>query len=106
MRRLWSTLALILVLAGLGAYIYFVTWKQDSGGSTPKQDKVFAGLASDKINSLTLKSESGTATSLKKEGDAWQITTPIQAKASDAEISNVTGALSSVEIGKVIDEHA
>jgi hypothetical protein len=50
MRGLKSTLALVVVLAGLGAYIYFVTWKQPAGGDTgKKQEKVFASLESDKI---------------------------------------------------------
>ena len=31
MRGLRSTIALIVVLAGLGAYIYFVTWKAPEG---------------------------------------------------------------------------
>jgi len=32
MRGLRSTMALLVVLLGLGAYIYFVTWKQPEGG--------------------------------------------------------------------------
>jgi hypothetical protein len=106
MRRLWSTLALIVVLVGLGAYIYFVTWKQDdSSSSASKQDKVFAGLAADKVNGLTVKSEKGETTTVKKDGDAWQLTAPIQAKGSDADISNITSALTGLEVGKVIDEN-
>jgi hypothetical protein len=105
MRRLWSTLALIVVLVGLGAYIYFVTWKQDAASSTPKQDKVFAGLAADKVNGLTVKSASGDATSIKKDGDAWQITAPIQSKGSETDISGVTSALTQLEVGKIIDEN-
>ena len=36
MRGLRSTLVLLVVLVGLGGYIYFVTWKQpaDSGSAT------------------------------------------------------------------------
>ena len=35
MRGLRSTIALIVVLAGLGGYIYFVTWKIPEGGADP-----------------------------------------------------------------------
>jgi len=49
MRGLRSTIALVVVLGGLGAYIYFVTWKQgDTPDSGKKLEKVFT-VASDKI---------------------------------------------------------
>ena len=34
MRGLRSTIALVVVLIGLGAYIYFVTWKRPEGGTS------------------------------------------------------------------------
>ena len=43
MRGLRSTIALIVVLGGLGAYIYFVTWKKPAEPAS-KQEKVFAGV--------------------------------------------------------------
>ena len=63
MRGVRSTIALVLVLAGLGAYIYFVTWKlpPDSG---PQRDKVFASVQSDQIEELQVKAESGEVTTL------------------------------------------
>ena len=51
MRGLRSTIGLLVVLVGLGAYIYFVTWKKSDTDTTAKQDKVFAGLQADKIES-------------------------------------------------------
>src|SRR5213083_2035452 len=78
MRGLWSTAGLVVVLAGLGAYIYFVTWKtpeNDSG--TKKQEKVFAALQADKIDELKVSTAAGDVTTLKKEGGAWQLTQPI-----------------------------
>ena len=77
MRGLKSTIALFLVLAGLGAYIYFVTWKQTDDDSATKQDTVFAGVEADKIEELKIKSESGEVTTLKKAADKWQIVAPV-----------------------------
>jgi len=71
MRGLRSTLALILVLAGLGAYIYFVMSKQDDSG--PKLEKVFVGLDPAKVEEIRIKSESGEVTTVKKGSDGWQI---------------------------------
>lgn len=108
MRGLKSTLALLLVLIGLGAYIYFVTWKQPEGGSTSTQDKVFATLSDkdkDKIDEVTVKSESGDVTTVKKEGDTWRITSPLTAQAAASELSALTSALAQAEIVRVIDEN-
>ena len=43
MRGLRSTIAFIVVLAGLGAYIYFVTWKKTAEPAS-KLEKVFSGV--------------------------------------------------------------
>ena len=105
MRRLWSTLALIAVLAGLGSYIYFVTWKQDADSSASKAEKVFAGAGADKVTELTVRSESGDITTVKKDADTWQIVSPFTARASDADITAVTGAIAQLEVGKIIEEN-
>jgi hypothetical protein len=104
MRGLWSTLALTVVLAGLGAYIYFQLWnKTEDTGS--KQEKVFASLDAGKINELKVKSESGDVTTLKKD-DGWKVVQPITAKASDSDAAGIPAALSTLEMTRVIDEKA
>ena len=105
MRGLKSMLALVVVLAGLGAYIYFVTWKTPPGDAAKQQEKVFASLASDKIEEMKVTSASGDATTLKKDGGGWQITQPLAAKADESEASGIVSALSSVEMTRVIDEN-
>ena len=108
MRGLKSTLALIVVLAGLGAYIYFVTSKQPEGGSTSgdaKKEKVFASLQADKIDEVKVATASGDATMVKKDGPAWKITQPSEIAASDSERASLTSALGSVEVTRVIDEN-
>ncbi len=108
MRGLKTTIALVVVLGGLFAYIYFVTWKQPEGGgdtSTPKLEKVFAGLQADKIDEIHVHSESGDSTTLKKDKDGWKITEPIAAAAQESEASGIANALAQVEIARVIDEN-
>jgi len=107
MRGLRSTILLVLVLAGLGAYIYFVTWKLPEGGATDakKLEKVFAGYEADKVEEIKVMSAAGDATTLKKEGGVWQVTQPITAAASESEVSGITSALGQMEIGRVIDEN-
>ena len=105
MRGLRSTILLVIVLAGLGAYIYFVTWKLPEGGAADakKLDKVFAGYEADKVEEIKVMSAAGDATTLKKEGGAWHVTQPITAPASESEVSGITSALGQVEIGRVVD---
>jgi hypothetical protein len=105
MRGLRSTILLVLVLAGLGAYIYFVTWKLPEGGATDakKLDKVFAGYEADKVEELKVMSAAGDATTLKKDGGGWQVAQPIAAKADESEVSSITSALGQMEIGRVVD---
>ena len=105
MRGLKSTIALIVVLAGLGAYIY-ATWnKPESSDSAKKTEKVFAALQADKIDELKVTTASGDATVVKKENGGWQVTQPLTAKADESEVSGMTSALSSVDMTRVVDEN-
>jgi hypothetical protein len=106
MRGLRTTIGLVVVLGGLLAYIYFVTWKQPADTPGPKQEKVFATLEADKIEQLQMKSESGDTSVLKKEKEGWRLTEPVAAAASDTEVSAITSALSGLEMIRVVDEKA
>jgi hypothetical protein len=109
MRGLKSTIALVVVLGGLGAYIYFVTSKMPEGGApaadAKKQEKVFGTLAADKIDEVKVSTAAGDTTTLKKDGAAWKITQPAEMTASESEVSQLTSALGQVEIVRVIDEN-
>lgn len=102
MRGLKSTLALAVVLAGLGAYIYFVASKEDPNAGGLK--KVFAGLETDAIDEITIRAESGEVTTAKKTAGAWQLISPTPGNASESEVTGITSALGSVDISRVLEE--
>jgi hypothetical protein len=104
MRGLRSTIALLVVLIGLGAYIYFVTWKKPAEPAS-KQEKVFAGIDSSKVEELKVASDKGDVTTLKKESGNWQLVAPLAVKADESEVSGIANALSQLEIVRVIDEN-
>src|SRR5262245_19279072 len=105
MRGLKSTIASLVVLIGLGAYIYFVTWKQpeDTG---PKLERVFTGLEGEKIEEIKIKSESGDQTTAKKGGGDWDLTAPISTKAEQASVQSIATGLGMLEMTRVIEENA
>jgi hypothetical protein len=103
MRGLTTTILLVLVLAGLGGYIYFVDSKRPAGGLEEKQ-KVFT-VEADKIQEVTVTSD-GEATTLRKENGAWKITAPIAAEADSTEVSSVTSAIAGLEVNRVVEENA
>src|SRR5947207_7025010 len=101
MRGLRSTIALLVVLGGLGAYIYFVTWKQaDTPDAGKKLEKVLA-VASDKIEEIKISAASGDATTLKKEGGSWKLTEPVATAADDSEASGIANALATADLVRV-----
>ena len=103
MRGVRSFLLLLVVGAGLGAYLYFVESKRDPSDAD-KKEKVFT-VESEKIDELVIKSESGERTALKKTGTDWQIVEPVAAQPDGAAVSGLTGNLSSIELQRVIDEN-
>jgi hypothetical protein len=104
MRGLPSTVALLVILLGLGGYIYYVG--NEPATDADAKEKMFAGLESDKIEELKLKSESGDVTSLKKEAGSWRMTAPVETAAAETESTGIANVLSQMQIIRVIDENA
>lgn len=102
MRGLRSFLGLLVILIALGGYLYFVESKREPGEGE-KREKVFS-VASDAIEELTVKAESGEQTSLKKSGADWQIVQPAALQPDSAEVSGIASNLSTLEVQRVIDE--
>src|SRR5436853_544324 len=105
MRGLRSTIALLVVLIGLCAYIYFVLSKKPETGAETAKERVFVSLDADKIDEVTVKSESGDTTTLKKANGMWQITAPLMVKADQMQVGSLATNLSTLEITRVVDEN-
>jgi hypothetical protein len=97
-------LALVVVLAGLGGYIYFVDSKRPASDIAAKQ-KVFEGLSADKIEEITLTND-GESSTLKKADGTWKMTAPAAADADQNEASTLTSNLTNLEVNRVVDENA
>lgn len=106
MRGIWSTLALVLVLAGLGAYIYFVDANRPAASSSvdgePAREKFFT-VEADKINEIRL-TYKGQTTLLRKSEAGWKIVEPMQVDADPPEAISLAQAIASLEsVRSVVD---
>jgi hypothetical protein len=107
MRGLTSTLILVVVLAGLGAYIYFVDSKRPAAsadGSSATKEKVFT-VEAEKINELRVTAQ-GETSLLRKDASGWKMIEPAPIDADPPEVIGVASALSNVDIVRVVDENA
>ena len=103
MRGLTTTIILVLVLAGLGGYIYFVESERPAGG-VEEREKVFA-VEADAIEEVTVTAE-GQTTTLRKTDGTWQITAPVAVEADSTEVTSLTSALAALDISRVVAENA
>ena len=105
MRGLTSTIILIVVLAGLGGYIYFVDSKRPEPGvdGGAANEKVYA-LEVDKIDELKL-TYNGETSLLRKSASGWTMVEPVQTEADPAEAISLAQALTNLERVRVLDEN-
>ena len=107
MRGLTSTLILVVVLAGLGAYIYFVDSKRPAAsadGSSDTKEKVFT-VEADKINELRITTQ-GETSLLRKSEAGWKMVEPTAVDADPPEVIGVATALTNIDIVRVVDDNA
>ena len=103
MRGLRSLILLIVIALPLGWFAYR-DYQKPAGDDGPKKDKVFT-VESDKIDEISVKSESGERTRLQKSGTEWKIASAADTKPDTGEISGLTSNLSSLELERVVDEN-
>ncbi len=101
----WKTYAAVLVLAGLGAYIYLVEWKKPEGGDAKPKEKVFT-LDKAKVGELTIAPAQGEAIKLVREGTGWKMTAPSAVSADAAAVDTMISSLESLEIEEVVADNA
>ena len=74
MRSLRSTLVLVVVLAGLVGYIYYLNGRDTT--STDAKEKAFASVKEEDVEDIRIKSADGETTHVQKADGAWTIVEP------------------------------
>jgi hypothetical protein len=103
MAGLRSTVVLLVLLAGIGGYIYFVESERDPAAADAKP-KAFAALAADNIEEIRIKNADGETSHVQKVGENWQLLEPNKAGADTGVVGTVTSNLSTLEVQRVVDE--
>jgi hypothetical protein len=106
MRSVWSTVASIVILAGLVGYIYFVDSKSEPNAPEVKE-KVWSGtLASEDMEEVQITLAGGETSKVQKTDNTWQVVEPAKAPADESEMTSITTSLASLEIQRVVDANA
>ena len=103
MRGLRSTLVLLVVALGLGAYIYFVEADRSPAGTPEPQERVF-DFDSDDITRLAVTAESGDHTVLENTDDQWRLVEPFAGRVDVIQVVAVASGLAALEIQRVVAE--
>jgi hypothetical protein len=103
-RGLKSTIALLVVLIGLVAYIYFVDSKKPASDAPETKAKAFT-VDADQIEEIQIKPASGDASRVQKANGTWQLVEPEKADADQGQVSNAATSLATLEINRVVDDN-
>ncbi|MGD9903813.1 MAG: DUF4340 domain-containing protein [Vicinamibacterales bacterium] len=99
--RVWSTLALVVAAAGLGAYIYFV---ESERPETEAKAKVFA-VDADALEEISITAK-GETTVLRKTDGSWTMVEPIATDVDQNEVSALVSGLANLEENREVDPNA
>ena len=98
-----STLILLVLAAGFGAYLYFVDAKKPVADANVKP-KVFS-YETAKVDQIEVKSAAGEVTALKKEPGGWVITRPNPGPADQTNASEIATSVATLDQDRVVDEN-
>lgn len=104
MRGLKSTLALLVVLVGLVAYIYFVDSKKPASGAAETKAKAFT-VDADQIEEIQITPASGEPSRVQKTNGSWQLVEPEKAEADQGQVTNAASSLASLEVNRIVDDN-
>jgi hypothetical protein len=109
MTRYGATIALAILLTGLGAYLYFVEYPSERAKHrADAQAKKLLAFEEREITGLTVRSASGGPEIVLAPDDRrrWKITAPIQTDADTREVNDLLRALLLGTVTRVVEERA
>ena len=107
MRRLRSTLVLLVLFLAIGGYAWFVERERPPASEADANENAF-DVAAGRITDLTVNAENGDATVLTRTENEidWMVTAPVETEADDNAATAIATTLAALEIRRVVDEEA
>ncbi|MGH7208741.1 MAG: DUF4340 domain-containing protein [Nitrospiraceae bacterium] len=107
MSRYWLTILMAVVLAGLGAYVYFVELPAERAQTLIEAEtQKILPLEERAITGLTLRSEAGEVVLALGDNRTWKIVAPIQTEADSRAVESLLRALALGTVTRVVEEQA
>ena len=102
----WKTGAAVLVLAGLGSYIWFVERKKEPKPEGEREKVTVLAVDKAKAKEISLVAASGETIRLVREGSGWKVTAPFAAPADASAVESILTSLEKLEADEVVVEKA
>ncbi len=107
MRRLRSTLVLLVLFLALGGYAWFVERERPPASEADANEQAF-DVAAGRITDLTVNAAGGDVTVLTRTENEidWMVTAPVDTEADDNAATAIATTLAALEIRRVVEEEA
>jgi hypothetical protein len=102
----WKTGVALLVLAGLGSYIWFVERKREPRREGEREKVTVLAVDKAKAKEISLAPAGGEEVRLVKEGTAWKVAAPFHAPADTSAVESMLTSLEKLEADEVVVEQA
>jgi hypothetical protein len=102
----WKTGVLLLVLAGLGSYIWFVERKQEPKREGEREKVTVLAVDKAKAKEISLAAAGGETIRLVKDAGAWRVAAPFAAPADTSAVESILTSLEKLEADEVVVEQA
>jgi hypothetical protein len=104
--RYWPTLVMVLVLAGLGLYLYAIELPQkESHERQDTADKRVLLFGQDTLSGLTMKTDRSELVFARTPEKGWVLTAPLSTEADQREVQNLIRALVTGTVARVVEDH-
>lgn len=107
MRRLRSTLVLLVLFLAIGSYAWFVERERPPASEADAGEQAF-DVAAGRITDLTVTATNGDVTVLTRTENEidWMVTAPVETEADDNAATAIATTLAALDVRRVVEEEA